>query len=1190
MSKPEFVHLHLHTEYSLLDGANRIEPLAARAAQLGMRAMAMTDHGVLFGAIPFYKTMKAHGVKPIIGCELYVAPESRHYKTGGERGYHLTVLAETYEGYRNLVKLVSLGFTEGFYYKPRVDHDLLAQYSQGLIAMSGCLAAEVPSKFLAGQEQDARRAIARYREIFGAENYFLELQDAGLPEHPKLNEWLLRQGLPVVATNDAHYLYPEHAHMQDVLICVGTNKTVDDPTRLRMATNELYVKSAEEMSWRFGHVPGALANTLAIAERCNVELPFGQIHLPNYTIPAGFDPAGYLRHLCYERLAPRYHGSPPPGAAERLEHELRVIETMGFPGYFLIVWDFVDYARRQGIPVGPGRGSGASSLVAYVLGITDVDPLKYGLLFERFLNPERVDMPDFDIDFCYERRGEVIEYVHRKYGAECVAQVITFSTMAARGAIRDVGRAMGLPYGEVDRVAKLLPWGKDLDFALRENPAFKELYQTKEQVRELVDTARLVEGMPRNPSVHAAGVVITAEPLVEHVPLYKSGDDQVVTQFDMDQLKDIGLLKMDFLGLRTLTVIDYAVKAVRRYQPDFDIEQVPWDDEATYAMLARGETMGLFQIEAGWVADVLRSMKPTRFEDIIATISLCRPGPMEHIPDYIRGKQNPASVVYLHPDLEPILGETYGVMVYQEQIIQIAHHLAGMSLGQADLLRRAVAKKKKGDLEKYGKLFMERLQERGYSQEMAQALYEQIIRFANYGFNKCHATPYAKVAYQTAYLKRHYAAAYMAALLNSVMGAESKVALYMDECRRLGISVLPPDVNNSMARFTAEVGTGVKSIRFGLGAVKNLGWGAVDAIVQAREEAGPFTSLRDFCQRVDTRHLHRKSVESLIKAGAFDRVTAPGGAPARRSQLLEVLDRVLDDGQKVQRHRQAGQISLFDLGVGAEEAAAGPDPADRLPDIPEFPPQQILAQEKEVLGFYASGHPLRPHQDVLDAQGALAVATLPEQQDGARITIGGMVATMKQISTRSGGNMAFLTLEDQTGQVEVVVFPRVLTACARFLQHDQPLLVRGRLQNQEEEVKVLADEVVLLSAAGAAPAAAASALAAEPGARAGAAPAPGARAGEAPAPGARASTAPAPGAPSRPAVLYLKADAAAEQDPIMLAVQRALQRHPGETPVRIKLLRSDRWIEVHAHLRANVSDRLLAELTDLLGVDSVVVK
>ncbi|MDB4896280.1 MAG: dnaE1, partial [Firmicutes bacterium] len=1100
---PEFVHLHLHTEYSLLDGANRVEPLAARASELGMRALAMTDHGVLFGAIPFYKACKAHDVKPILGCELYVAPDSRHIKTGGEKPYHLTVLARDYEGYKNLVKLVSYGFTEGFYYKPRVDHDLLAQHSSGLLALSGCLGAEVPRKFSEGREEEARRAIARYRDIFGPDNFFLELQDHDLPEQARLNEWLLRQGLPVAATNDAHYMHPEHARLQDILICIGTNKTVDDPNRLKMNTDQMYLKSAEEMFYRFGHVDGALSNTLAIAERCDVALPFGEIHLPNYAIPAGYDTASYLRKLCYDRLAARYHGNPPAGANERLEHELGVITGMGFPGYFLIVWDFVEYARSRGIPVGPGRGSGASSLVAYVLGITDVDPLRHGLLFERFLNPERVDMPDFDIDFCYERRGEVIDYVHNKYGADCVAQVITFTTMGAKGAVRDVGRAMGLSYGEVDRVAKQIPWGRDLSTAISEVPALRELYQTQEPIRELLDTARAVEGMPRNPSIHAAGVVITAEPLVEHVPLYKTGDDAIVTQFGMDQLKEIGLLKMDFLGLRTLTVIDYAVRALRRRMPDFDIEQIPDDDPATFAMLSKGDTMGLFQIEAGWVADVLKQMKPSRFEDIIATISLCRPGPMEYIPDYVRGKHNPASVQYLHPDLEPILGETYGVMVYQEQIIQIAHLLAGMSLGQADLLRRAVAKKKKADLEKYGRLFMERLQERGYSSAMAEALYEQIIRFANYGFNKCHATPYAKVAYQTAYLKRHYPVEYMAALINSVLGAESKVAVYMDECRRLGIAVLPPDVNSSMARFTAEDG----AIRFGLGAVKNLGWTAIDAIVQTREEGGAFDSLQAFAERVDIRQMHKKSLESLIKAGAFDRVAAPGGRPARRSQMLEMLERVLDEAQKVQRHRQVGQISLFDLGVAPSAGAA----QGFVPEIPEYPPQQLLAMEKEVLGFYVSGHPLRQHQAALDAQGCLPVATLTEQQDGARVVLGGMMASLKQVTTRAGGNMAFLNLEDQTGQVEVVLFPRVLSACARHLQADEPLLVKGRLQNQEEEVKVLADEVVPLAAAPAAPA-------------------------------------PAAPAPAKEPILYLKADAAADTDPLMLQTQALLKRHGGATP------------------------------------------
>lgn len=1217
VSHPQFVHLHVHTEYSLLDGANRIEPLVARAAELGMPALAMTDHGVMFGTIPFYKTCRQHGIKPILGCELYVAPGSRLHKSGGEKPYHLTVLAENAEGYRNLIKLVSLGHTEGFYYKPRVDLDLLNQHRRGLIVLSGCLGGEVASQFRAGREDEARRAIGRYREIFGPDNYFLELQDNGLPDQAALNQWLLQQGLPMVATNDVHYLRPQDARIQDVLVCIGTNKTLDDPDRLRIGTNELYLKSAEEMYFRFGHLPKTLANTLAIAERCNVEIPFGQIHLPAYTLPPGYDAAGYLRHLCEERFLPRFGGNPPAGARERLEHELSVIEKMGFPGYFLIVWDFVEYARSRGIPVGPGRGSGASSLVAYVLGITDVDPLKHGLLFERFLNPERVDMPDFDIDFCYERRGEVIEYVHRKYGADCVAQVITFSTMAARAAVRDVGRVMGLSYGEVDRVAKLIPWGRDLTSAISEVPALRELYETREQVRLLLDTARAVEGMPRNPSVHAAGVVITEDPLMEHVPLYKMGDDSIVTQFDMDQLKDIGLLKMDFLGLRTLTVIDHAVKFVRRRQPDFDIEAIPMDDAETFAMLARGETLGVFQVEAGWVADVLRQMKPTRFEDIIATISLCRPGPMEHIPDYIRGKQNPAAVTYLHPDLEPILGETYGVMVYQEQIILIAHQMAGMSLGQADLLRRAVAKKNREALEKYGKLFMDQLLARGYEPAVAEALYEQIIRFARYGFNKCHATPYAKVAYQTAYLKRHYPVEFMAALINSVIGAESKVAVYMEECRRLGIPVLPPDVNTSQVRFTPDSG----AIRFGLIAVKNIGWGAVESVVKAREEGGPFTSLKDFCERVDLRQFHRKALESLIRAGAFDRVPRPNGQVARRSQLLEVLDRVLEDAQKVQRHRQAGQISLFDLGVAE---GSRPEP-EVLPDVPEFPPQQLLAMEKEVLGFYVSGHPLRQYQAALDALGCVPVAALVEQQDGARVVVGGGVAGLKRVTTRSGSAMAFLTLEDQTGQVEVVLFPRVLAAAAQYLGDEGVVVVRGKLQNQEDEVKILADEVQLVQAAapggsakpasspGTSPKPASSPT---PGAspKPSSAPAPGGSTNPAssPAPGAspnpgsaptpstsvKPASAPSPSTPPKPAsagprrdpILYLRADAAEESDPIMRRIQHLLTSHSGTVRVRIKLERSDRWIEVHPHLRVTISQELIASLTELLGADSVVLR
>lgn len=1177
--KHNFVHLHLHTEYSLLDGANRIEALADRAAALEMPAVAMTDHGVMFGAIPFYKAMKKRGVKPILGCELYVAPESRFIKQGQEPYYHLTVLAENYQGYKNLIKLVSAGFTEGFYYKPRVDLELLNRHRQGLIVLSGCLGAEVPRKFVDGQVEEARRTLGRYREIFGPDNYFVELQDHGMPQQGRLNEWLLQQGIAPVATNDAHYLYPEDARMQDVLICIGTNKTLDDPNRMRMESRELYVKSAEEMYYRFGHIPGALPNTLAIAERCDVQLPFGQLHLPNYALPAGYDEASYLRKLCLDRLAPRYGGQVPDGAMVRLDHELNVINGMGFPGYFLIVWDFVDWARKRGIPVGPGRGSGASSLVAYVLGITDVDPLRHGLLFERFLNPERVDMPDFDIDFCYERRGEVIEYVHNKYGEECVAQVITFNTLAARAAVRDVGRAMGISYGEVDRVAKLLPWGRDLTSALERSPDLKEAYQKEERVRELIDTAKKVEGMPRNPSVHAAGVVITAEPLVEHVPLYKPGDDQVVTQFDMDQLKEIGLLKMDFLGLRTLTVIDWAVKEIRRTEPTFSIEAIPEDDPATFAMIAKGETMGLFQIEAGWVADVLKQMKPNRFEDIVATISLCRPGPMEHIPDYIRGKEQPEAVQYLHDDLKPILGETYGVMVYQEQIIQIAHLLAGMSLGQADMLRRAVAKKKKEDLQFWGQRFMEAMLARGYGQAMVESLYEQILRFANYGFNKCHATPYAKVAYQTAYLKAHYPGPFMAASLNSVIGAEGKTAIYLAEARKLGLATLPPDVNRSGARFSTEVvglggpgaaagGPGASAtagaaatagaIRTGLATVKNIGWTAVDAIVQAREEGGPFTSLADFCDRVDLRHLNRRAVDSLIKAGAFDSLEG------HRAQLLAGLDEILEEAGKRQRYRQAGQISLFDLGMAGEEGMGAPP----LPKVPPLPPQQLLALEKEALGFYISGHPLRPYQEALDRLGALPVATLAEQQDGARVAVGGVLAGLKQINTKAGATMAFLELADQTGELEVVLFPRVLTSCARKLASDVPLLVRGKLQVEEEAVKLIADEVRLLAETGVDLSVEGGATSAAGGATQGIAAA----------------------APAKPPVLWLRVQAPDEAAPLMQQIRDLLALHPGPSPVRVKLEPSGRYLELHAHLRVDATTELLGALERLIGPQNVTVR
>lgn len=1139
----EFVHLHVHTEYSLLDGANRIEQLTARAAALGQKALAITDHGVMFGAIPFYKACHRHGIKPLIGCEVYMAAGSRHERIPGDnKPYHLTLLAETLTGYKNLMKLVSLGYTEGFYYRPRLDFEVLAAHRRGLIALSGCLSAEIPRKILQGQEQDARRAVERYVDVFGRGHFYLELQDHGLPEQAKVNEALLRLSqeyrLPVVATNDAHYLYPEQSRLQEVLLCIGTNKTLTDPDRMRMPSDQFYVKSAEEMSWRFAHIEGALTNSLVIAERCNVEIPMGKNFLPAFALPVGHaSEADYLRTVCLERVARRYGENPPATVLQRLHDELSVIIQMGYEGYFLIVWDFIDYARSRAIPVGPGRGSGAGSLVAYVLGITDIDPLPYGLLFERFLNPERVDMPDFDIDFCYERRGEVIDYVVRKYGADSVAQIITFNTLAARAAIRDVGRAMGLPYGDVDRVAKAIPGGPGvtLEHALEVSADLREQYRGSQQVHDLIDMARSVEGIPRNPSVHAAGVVISAEPLVEHVPLYRAGEEALVTQYDMDQLKDIGLLKMDFLGLRTLTVI---------HDTGVDVSSIPLDDAPTYAMLARGDTIGLFQLEAGWVAETLRQMKPSRFEDIIAAISLCRPGPMEMIPEYCASKHNPSLVRYPHPDLEEILKETYGIMVYQEQVMQVASRMAGFTLGQADLLRSAVGKKKREELERYESLFVEGCVRKGYSEQLGRDLYALILKFANYGFNKSHAAAYGLVAYQTAWLKRYHPARFMAALMTSVMGSEAKVALYMEDCRRLGVKVLPPDVNTSEGRFTATEET---AITFGLAAVKNVGYAAVDAIVQARRDAGAFRSLQEFCERVDVRHLNRKALESLIKAGSFDRV---GDPPARRAQMLEAMDRVLEGAHAVQRYRQSGQMSLFDLGVGQ---AARDQGGEEYRDIEEFSEQALMAMEKEVLGFYVSGHPLKGYEDALAALVTCPVAALADLKDGDRVTAGGLLANVKRVTTRGGDNMAFLTLEDLTGQVEVICFPRVYTAAARHLAEDAVLYVRGRLSLHEDEVKVMADEVGPLARA-------------QPGQP-------------------RADADKAAGS-----ILYLRARAKTNSDPVIAALSDVLSRYRGETPVRIKLEPSGKWIEVNAQYRVTLGPELLQQLRVLLGEQAVVVK
>ncbi|MCL4426025.1 MAG: DNA polymerase III subunit alpha [Firmicutes bacterium] len=1051
MSGSSFVHLHLHTEYSLLDGAIRLGALAKRAAEWEMPAVAITDHGNMYGVVDFYRQCRQVGVKPIIGCEVYVAERGRSDRTPhvDDDPYHLVLLAEDQEGYANLIKLVSLAYMEGFYYKPRVDKDLLFRYSRGLIGLSACLAGEIPRRLSQGNLEEARKAALTYREIFGAGGFFLELQDHGLPEQIRVNQGLVSLAreldLPLVATNDAHYLAREDARAHDILLCIQTNKTVKDPDRLRFPNTEFYFKSPLEMEGLFRHLPEAIRNTEEIAKRCQVDFTFGRFHLPKFDLPEGDSPSAYLRRLCDERLPQRYPNVGPQ-VRERLEYELDVIERMGYPGYFLIVWDFIDFARRQGIPVGPGRGSAAGSLVAYLLGITNIDPLAHGLLFERFLNPERVTLPDMDIDLCFERRGEVIDYVVKRYGAESVAQIITFGTMAARAAIRDVGRALARPYGEVDRLAKLVPGqlGMTLERALEVNPELRQLYDNNSEVQNLIDLAASLEGMPRHASVHAAGVVISPEPLLEFVPLQKTSEGVVVTQFPMNILEDLGLLKTDFLGLRTLTVLAQAVKIVEeRTGQHLDLDALPLDDAKAYELLAGGETMGVFQLESGWVRDMLKELRPGRFEDIVAAVALCRPGPMENIPLYVASKNGKPQ--YLHPKLEPILKETYGVMIYQEQIMQVAAVMAGFTLGQADLLRRAVGKKKKEILDEQREVFVAGCLRQGHDQALANELYELIMKFANYGFNKNHSAAYGLLSYQTAYMKANYPAPFLAALLTSVMGNQDKVAEYIGEARRMGLQILPPHINESQASFTV---VGDSRIRFGLAAIKNVGSSAVEMILATRKE-GPFQSLFDLVQRTDSRTINKRVLESLIKAGTFD------GLGSTRRALLDDLDRVLEKAQVRQKARQGGQLSLFEVSAdvfgGREES---PLPKE------EYPQRTLLTMEKEVLGFYVSGHPLAELEDDLRRLTSNSISGLSERGDGETVVIGGLILSQKRIVTRSGGIMAFVSLEDLTGMVEVTVFPRLLEKNGEILADDKVILVRGRVSRQEEgEAKILADEV-----------------------------------------------------------------------------------------------------------------------------------
>ncbi|TYO96243.1 DNA polymerase III subunit alpha [Desulfallas thermosapovorans] len=1048
-----FVHLHVHTEYSLLDGAARIKDAVNAAVQMDMPALAITDHGVMYGVVDFYKTCKKNNIKPIIGCEVYVAPRTRHDRTPrvDDNLHHLVLLAENNTGLRNLFQLVSQAFTEGFYYKPRVDKELLAAHSQGLIALSGCIAGEVTSHIIKDNPDRAAQSAADYVDIFGKENFYLELQDHGFAEQRTANRGLLqlhqKSGIPLVVTNDVHYVLRKHSEMQDVLLCIQTGKTVDDPGRMKFQSQELYLKSEREMAMLFGEMAGAMKNTVRIADRCQVELEFGKLHLPEYKVPEGHTLDSYLRELCLEGIKWRYGGINDE-VLKRLDYELGVIKQMGYSAYFLIVWDFIHYARQQGIPVGPGRGSAAGSLVAYVLGITELDPLKYDLLFERFLNPERVSMPDIDIDFCFERRGEVIEYVTRKYGSDRVAQIATFGTMAAKAAIRDVGRVLGMAYSDVDRIAKLVP--NDLKItiekALQDSPELKQVYREDAQVQRLLDMAALLEGMPRHASTHAAGVVITRQPLTHYLPLYKAADGPLTTQFAKDPVEELGLLKMDFLGLRTLTVIADAVRMIaENHGVEININEIPLDDAATFELLSRGDGVGVFQLESSGMRAILKDLKPEVFEDIIALVALYRPGPLGSgmVDDFIKSKHGEKKVEYLHPLLEPILKDTYGVILYQEQVMRIASDMAGFSLGEADLMRRAMGKKKPEILAGLRVQFIEGAEKNNVDANIAGQVFDLIEYFAGYGFNKSHSAAYALVSYQTAYLKANYPVEFMAALLTSVRDNTDKVSFYIEECRRMGIDVLPPDVNTSGVDFTVSGA----SIRFGMAAIKNVGLNAVKCIIDVKERGGPYVSFADFCQRVDTRLINRRVLENLIKSGALDSLGH------HRSQMMAAIDAGLGLAQLAQQDRQNGQRSLLDFWGDDVKKTLSLD----MPGIAEFEPGDLLVMEKEALGLYVSGHPLSQYRETILRHTTHQTVILSELEDRTEVVVGGILSTVKKITTKKGDSMAFANLEDLSGTVELVIFPRCYQQYASLLKVDSPVLAKGVTSINGEEVKVIVD-------------------------------------------------------------------------------------------------------------------------------------
>lgn len=1162
----DFVHLHVHTEYSLLDGAGRVGRLVERAKELGMKAMAITDHGVMYGVVDFYKKAKSNGIKPIIGCEVYVAARSLRDKDPkyDSNNYHLVLLVKNEEGYSNLIKLVSMGFTDGFYYKPRVDIEALKKYSKGLVALGACLAGEIPSLLLNGSYDKAKEAALRYRDIFEEGSFYLEIQDHGIKEQALINQELIRLSnetdIPLVASNDVHYVSREDSKAHDVLLCIQTGKTIEDDVRLKFQGEEFYLKSYDEMHELFRYIPEAVENSNKIADMCNMDFVFGKVHLPAFDVPEGYTSDRYLRHLCFEGLKLKYKEITEE-INERAEYELSVITRMGYADYYLIVWDYVRFAKDNGIMVGPGRGSGAGSLVAYCIGITNIDPMKYNLIFERFLNPERISMPDFDVDFCYERRQEVIDYVISKYGKERVAQIITFGTMAARAAIRDVGRALNIPYAQVDIIAKKIPFeiGMTIERALEVSHELKRLYDEDETVKQLLDMSKALEGMPRHASTHAAGVVISKKDVTEYVPLQKN-EDVVTTQFPMVTLEELGLLKMDFLGLRTLTVIRDTLDLIRaKAQEVPNIDKLSYDDQKVYKMISDGETYGVFQLESNGMTQFMKELKPNSLEDIIAGISLYRPGPMDQIPRYIQNKNHPEEIKYLHPKLEDILQVTYGCVIYQEQVMQVFRELGGYSMGRSDLVRRAMSKKKADVMAKERENFINGIVENGevkvpgcvrngISAEIASQIFDELAEFAKYGFNKSHAAAYAIIAYQTAWLKYYYPVEFTAALITSVMGSSGKVAEYIMQCKNLNIEILPPDINESYIKFTVYD----KNIRFGLAAVKNVGINAIAAIIKGREEKGRFKSLYDFLNKVDLSLINKRTVESLIKCGAFDSLGA------KRSQMLNIYEKLIDSVQEQKKRNVEGQLSLFDTIESSDTMEQ-----NLYPNIEEYEQNELLAMEKEMLGLYISGHPLLEYKDMLDRKTSITTAELIKtnteddaetetdfRYDNKKVIIGGIVVSVKQKSTKNNNMMAFVQLEDLYGTIELIVFPRTFEEYGRLIKTDSIVLVEGKVsQREDEETKIICEKIRPLIEE------------------------------------VQEST----------GKLYMKINTAVQPD-ILENIKKILSRYKGKQPVYVvdDSKRTDnskaRVMVADKAMWVNIQDSLIEELEKLLGQDCVAVK